>query len=96
MNPIINMMSQAAQPAQQNPMAGMLGPIFAAMQGASNPLEAINQMAKSDPRMQSVMDTIKQNGGIQQAVYAEAQRRNINLDDVLNQARQIMQSFNMK
>ena len=90
MNPIVDMMNQ------QNPLAAILRPIFNAMQGNSDPLAMIGQMASQDERMQQVMTTIQQNGGIQQAVYAEAQKRNQNPNDALNQARQILQSFNMK
>ena len=90
MNPIINQLNQ------QNPMLAMLRPIYNAMCGASNPMAALGQMAASDNRMQQVINTINQNGGIQHAVYAEAQSRNMNPNDALNQARQILQSLNMK
>lgn len=89
MNPIIDAMSQ-------NPMMAMMRMLFNGGQGTGNPLSILGQMASQDERMKQVMNTIQQNGGIQQAVYAEAQRRNQNPDDALNQARQILQSFNMK
>lgn len=90
MNPIVNQLNQ------MNPIAMMLQPVYNALQTAQNPIEAIGQMASSDGRMQQVMNSIQQNGGIQQAVYAEAQQRNMNPNDALNQARQILQAFNMK
>jgi hypothetical protein len=90
MNPIINMMNM------HNPMLSMLQPIYNAMRGTQNPMAVIGQMASGDERMQQVMNTIQQNGGLQQAVYAEARNRNLNPDDALSQARQILQTFNMK
>ena len=90
MNPIVNWMNQ------QNPMTAMLQPLYSAMVASQNPMAALGQMAASDGRMQQVMDCIRQNGGVQQAVYAEANKRNMNPNDALNQARQIMQSFNMR
>ena len=70
MNPIISIMNQ------QNPMLQMLQPIYNVMRGAQNPLAAIGQMASNDERMQQVMNAVNQNGGVQQAVYAEAQKLN--------------------
>lgn len=90
MNPIISMMNK------QNPMIAMLQPIYNAMRGAQNPLDIIGQMAPNDNRMQQVMNTIQQNGGIQQAVYAEARNKNIDPMSAINQAQQILQAFNMK
>lgn len=90
MNPIVNQLNQ------MNPIAMMLQPIYNTLKTAQNPIAAIGQMASSDNRMQQVMNSIQQNGGIQQAVYAEAQQRNMNPNDALNQARQILQTFNMK
>ena len=90
MNPLINMLNQ------QNPMLAMLRPIYNAMQTAHDPMSALSQMAMQDERMQQVVGTINQNGGIQRAVYAEAQRRNADPNDALAQARQILQTFNMK
>ena len=90
MNPIISMLNQ------QNPMMEMLRPIYNAMQYSRNPMDVIGQMASSDNRMQQVMNAIQQNGGIQQAVYAKAQEKNIDPNDVLNQARQMIQTFMMK
>jgi len=89
MNPIISMMNR------QNPMMAMIQPVYNVMKAAQNPMAGLQQMAMQDPRMQNVMDTIRQNGGIQQAVYAEAQRRNLNPNDVLNQAKQMMAGLNM-
>lgn len=90
MNPIINLMNQ------QNPMVAILQPVYNAMKSFRNPIDAIGQMATNDDRMQQVMNSIQQNGGLQQAVYSEAQKRNINPNDALNQARQLIQTFNMK
>ena len=90
MNPIIDMLNK------QNPLATMLQPIYSAMQTAQDPMSGIYQMAMRDERMQQLADVVKQYGGIQQAVYAESQKRNINPDNALNQARQMMQTFNMK
>jgi type VI protein secretion system component VasK len=74
----------------------MLRPIFNAMNGNGNPMEMLGQMASQDERLQQVMNAIRQNGGIQQAVYAEAKRRNQDPADALNQARQVLYSFKMK
>ena len=90
MNPIISMLNR------QNPLAAMLQPIYNVMRSVQNPMDAIGQMASNDDRMQQVVDTIKRNGGIQQAVYAEAQRQNIDPNNVLNQAKQMIQAFNMR
>ena len=90
MNPIINLMNR------QNPMIAMLQPMYNAMRTAQNPLAVLGQMAMSDERIQQALNSIQQNGGVQQAVYAEAQRRNIDPNNALNQARQMMQSFNLK
>lgn len=90
MNPIINHLNQ------QNPMLTMLRPIYNMMQNGNNPMVAINQMAMNDERMKQVSDVIAQNGGIQQAVYAEAMKRNVNPNDALNEARNILQSLNSK
>ena len=90
MNPLINMLNQ------QNPLIAMMQPIYNAMQTANNPMSALSQMAMQDPRMQQVVQTINQNGGIQRAVYAEAQKRNTDPNDALAQARQMIQTFNMK
>ena len=90
MNPIINMMNR------MNPMVAMMQPLYNAMQTAQNPMAVLGQMAANDDRMQQVVNTIQQNGGIQQALYAEAQKRNMNPNEALNQAQQMMQSFNMR
>ena len=90
MNPIVSQMNM------QNPMVAMLQPIYNAMKGSQNPISILGQMAPNDNRMQQVINTIQQNGGIQQAVYAEARSRNINPTDALNQAQQILNTFNMR
>ena len=90
MNPIINMLNR------QNPIAAMLQPIYNTMRAAQNPMAGLGQMAANDERMQQVVNAIRQNGGVQQAVYAEAQRQNRNPNDVLNQAQQILNAFNMR
>lgn len=90
MNPIVSLLNR------QNPMISMLQPLYNAMITAQNPMAALGQMANNDTRLQQVMSSIQQNGGVQQAVYAEAQRRNINPNDALNQAQQMMQTFKMK
>ena len=90
MNPILNLLNQ------KNPILTMIRPLYNAMQSGGNVMDAIGQMASNDERMQQVMTSIQQNGGIQQAVYAEAKRQNIDPNDALNQARQIIQSLNMK
>lgn len=90
MNPIISKMQM------QNPMIAMMQPLYAAMNGGQSIMSVLGQMASRDERMQMVVDTIRQNGGIQQAVYAEARQRNADPTDVLNQARQMLQTFNMK
>lgn len=90
MNPIINQLNL------QSPIMAMLQPLYNAMTCAQNPMAALGQMAMNDERMQQVITTINQNGGIQQAVYAEARQRNINPNDALNQAQQMMQTFKMK
>jgi len=90
MNPLIAMLNQ------QNPLVAMMRPLYSAMQTAQDPLSALSQMAMQDQRMQQVVQTINQNGGIQRAVYAEAQRRNADPNDALAQARQMIQTFNMK
>ena len=90
MNPIIDQLNQ------MNPMLAMFQPVMSAMRTAQNPMAALSQLAMRDNRMQQVINSIQQNGGIQQAVYAEANSRNINPNDALNQARQLMQTFNMK
>jgi len=90
MNPIINQLNQ------MNPMVAMLQPLYNVMMTAQDPMSGLGQMAASDDRMQQVMNTIQQYGGVQQAVYAEAQKKNMNPNDALNQARQILQTFNMK
>lgn len=90
MNPIINQLNQ------MNPMVAMLQPLYNVMMTAQDPMSGLGQMAANDDRMQQVMNTIQQYGGVQQAVYAEAQKKNMNPNDALNQARQILQTFNMK
>ena len=89
MNPLISMMNQ-------NPLLAMIQPLYSAMQTAKDPLSALSQMAMQDQRMQQVVQTINQNGGIQGAVYAEAQRRNTTPENALAQARQMIQTINMK
>ena len=90
MNPIVNQLNQ------MNPMVAMLQPVYNALVVAQNPMAGLGQMAASDERIQQVMNSIQQNGGLQQAVYAESQKKNMNPNDALNQARQILQTFNMK
>ena len=90
MNPIVSMLNR------QNPVMQMLQPLYSAMVASQNPMAALGQMAMQDNRMQQVMNSINQYGSVQQAVYAEAQKRNANPNDALNQAKQMMQSFNMR
>ena len=90
MNPIIEMMNR------RNPLAAMLQPLYGALQNVRDPMSVLGQMAANDERFQQAVNSIKQNGGIQQAVYAEAQRRNMDPNDALNQARQMLRTFNMK
>jgi hypothetical protein len=87
MNPIVTQMMR------NNPMTDMFQQVFGAMNGAQNPIAGLESMAVNDERMQTVLNTIRQNGGIQQAVYAEAQKRNMNPNDALNQAQQLLQAF---
>lgn len=86
MNPIVDMLNR------QNPLMNILRSI----QGMQNPMAALEQMAMGDQRIQSMMDTIRKNGSVQQAVYAEAQKRNIDPNALINQAQQMMQGLSMK
>lgn len=86
MNPIVDMLNR------QNPLMNILRSI----QGMQNPMAALEQMAMGDQRIQSIMDTIRKNGSAQQAVYAEAQKRNIDPNSLINQAQQMMQGLSMK
>ena len=90
MNPIISELNK------MNPITAMLSPLYNAMRSAGNPMAALGRMAMQDERMQQVVNTINQYGGIQQAVYAVAQKQNANPNDALNQARQFLSTFNMK
>ena len=90
MNPIINMLNQ------QNPIMDMLRPLYNAMQASGNPMAAISQMAMQDDRVKQAMNSISLNGGVQGAVYAEAQKRNIDPNEALAQAQQLLQTINMK
>ena len=82
-NPIISLM----QPAGAQPLAG----IFNAIKAAQNPIAALQSMALSDPRMQTVIDIINRNGGnAQQAFYAEANSRGVDPTAYLAQAQSMM------
>ena len=43
-------------------------------------------MARTDPRMQQVSEVIRKNGGVQQAVYALAKEKGVDLNVILKQA----------
>ena len=90
MNPLINLLDQ------NNPMISMFQPLYNALRGSTNPMQTLGQMAYNDQRMQQVVNTINQYGGIQQAVYGEAQKRNLDPNSALQQAQQMMQTFNRK
>jgi len=90
MNPIAQMLYQ------QNPLVQIIRPIYAAFQTSHDPIATLGQIANNDPRIQNAVNLIQQNGSVQQAVYSESRRQNIDPNMALNQARQIMQSLNMK
>ena len=90
MNPIISLLNQ------RNPMLEMLRPLYNALQGSTNEMEALGKVAMRDERMKQVISTINQNGGIERAVYAEAQKLGVSPDYALKQAQQMIQSLNMK
>ena len=80
-NPIISLL----QPA--NPLAG----IFNMFRAASNPMQLLQSMAMNDPRMQTALDMINQNGGnAKQAFYAEARNKGADPSEVLRQAQSMM------
>lgn len=58
---------------------------------ANNPMPMLQMMAMSDPRMKTIVDIIQQNGGnAKDAFYAEAGKRGVNPDEILQQAQSIM------
>lgn len=82
-NPILNLLGQA------NPLATNLGQIMQTLKAVSNPLAALQNMATTDPRMQSVVNVINQNGGDpKRAFYAMAQQRGVDPNAILQQAQQ--------
>ena len=86
-NPMINVLHPIGSMPAQNPLAGVLN----SLRCASDPLALLQNMALSQPEMQTAMNLIQQNGNnAQQAFYSEAQRRGVDPMAVLQQAQSMM------
>lgn len=60
------------------------------VQAANNPMQAVNQMAANDPRMQHVMEIVNQNGGdARAAFYNMARQRGVDPNAILNQLKSL-------
>ena len=82
MNPILQLLGQTS-PAMQT-----INSILQTVRAAADPQEAISQMAQSDPRMQQVMQVVRQNGGdAKSAFYNLARQRGVDPESILNQLR---------
>jgi hypothetical protein len=85
MNLLLNLLNKA------NPAMGTIAQVAGAIKAARDPMAAVSQMAQSDPRMKQVADVINHNGGnVQQAVYALARQKGIDVNEVLKQAQTML------
>ena len=67
-------------------MMETLSQMIGMVQAANNPMQAVNQMAANDPRMQQVMEIVNQNGGdAKAAFYNMARQRGVDPNAILNQ-----------
>ena len=83
-NPIVNMLSGNGF----NPVAGLFG----LMKSGGDPMMMLKLMSAQDDRMKKIYDVIQQYGGDpQKAFYSEADKQGANTDEILQQARSVMQ-----
>ena len=81
-NPIVNLLQPAA-----NPLAG----IFNSLKNANNPIAMLQSIAMSDPRIQTAVDLINQNGvNAKEAFFTEAQNRGVDPAPIIQQAQSMM------
>jgi len=79
-NMLLNLLGQ--RPQEPTP----LQQIAQTLKAASDPIGELNQMARTDPRMQQVSEVIRKNGGVKQAVYALAKEKGVDPNVILKQA----------
>lgn len=61
------------------------------VKASKNPQAVLQQLTKSDPRMQEVMNVIQQNGGNAKAVfYSLAKQKGVDPNDILQQVQGMM------
>ena len=84
-NPIMELLGRA------NPVLQTIFQMFGMVKASKNPQAVLQQLTKSDPRMQEVMNVIQQNGGNAKAVfYSLAKQKGVDPNDILQQVQGMM------
>ena len=79
-----------ATPAQSNPMS-QIKSMIDIVRGSSNPSYAMQQLAQSDPAIQSTMNYIQQNGGdARSAFYNLAAQKGVDPNQVISFLQNLM------
>ena len=73
-----------------NPTLGTATQLLGVLKTAKDPLAALYQMAQTNPQAKQMTDFIDQNGGLQQAINAQAQKQGVNPNEAIQQALQIL------
>ena len=73
------------QIARSNPIMSQIKSMMGMLNGTQNPQAMLNQMMVNNPQMKQVMDFVNQSGGDpKKALYALAEQRGINPQDILD------------
>ena len=76
--------------AKINPMIATATEFFGILRTANDPLAMLYKMAETNPQAKQMTDFIDQNGGLQNAVSAQARQKGVDPNDAINQARQFL------